>query len=35
MIITEYDNTFDPGNRVKDTCRGTSATISYQPKNVK
>ena len=35
MIITQYDRIFDPGSRRKDTCRGTSATIGYQAKNVR
>ena len=27
MLITKYDDTFDPGNRCKANCRGTSATL--------
>ena len=35
MIVTLYANRFDPGNRCKDTYRGTSATIDFQNKNVR
>ena len=35
MIVTKLINTFDPGNRRKDTCRGTWTTIGFQAKNVR
>ena len=35
MILKKNDNTFDPENRRKDTCRSTLATVTITLNNAK